>query len=39
MELQGIGASPGIVIGKAFVLDQAEVAVKKGKVSEQQVEA
>jgi len=39
MELQGIGASPGIVIGKAYVLDQAEVSVKKGKISEQQVEA
>jgi phosphotransferase system enzyme I (PtsI) len=39
MEMQGIGASPGIVIGKAFVLDQAEVAVKKEKIAEQQVEA
>jgi phosphotransferase system enzyme I (PtsI) len=38
MELQGIGASPGIVIGKAYVVDTSDVTVKKQKITEQQVE-
>ncbi|MFH1239218.1 MAG: phosphoenolpyruvate--protein phosphotransferase [bacterium] len=35
---KGIIASPGIAIGKAFVLDQQEVAVKKREISEAEIE-
>ena len=35
---KGIAASPGIAIGKVFVLDQEEVAIKKREISQAEIE-
>jgi phosphoenolpyruvate-protein phosphotransferase (PTS system enzyme I) len=35
---KGIAASPGIAIGKAFVLDQEDIAIKKREISEAEIE-
>jgi len=35
--LEGIGVSPGVVIGKAFLLDSEEIAIPRRRVSKDQV--
>lgn len=36
---KGVAASPGITIGKAFLIDQAEVQLRKYRLAESQIEA